>query len=415
MNITDKKKRLDKLADAYNKKKGFVAIGRLSTNQELKEKLTTKFIQTPSLNVNDAMGGGFPIGKTTVVSGDSDSGKTFLCLETIAMNMKKDPNFIAGWLESEKSINLADLEMFGIDPERFYYSEMFTKGGAEEALDLVENAIASGGVDLFVVNSLKCLVPKEELEKGMGDLQVGAQARMNSKMMRKLTTLIGEQEVAFLLIQHLTTQIGGMMMRDPKILAGGQQIRYNSQIILDLRKKSIGDGDSITREEGVKIGLTVKKNHVVTNKFPYRKTDYYAIFGEGIEIYLEALEIAISEGYINKNGGWLSMTDPDTGDILLDSNGNALKWNGKAKFRAYCIENPEFFDDLKSKLSGISENVSDDELKEIKEEEEADRKAAKKIKELEDKADKADKSKKSKKVKETDFDEDIIAKANENK
>lgn len=413
MNITEKKKRLDKLADAYNKKKGFVAIGRLSENEELKDKLTTKFILTPSLNVNDAMGGGFPRGKTTIVSGDSDSGKTFLCLETIAMNMKADPNFVAGWLESEKSLNIGDLEMFGIDPERFYYSEMFTKGGAEEALDLVENAIASGGVDMFVVNSLKCLVPKEELEKGMGDQQVGLQARMNSKMMRKLTTLIGEQEVAFVPIQHLTTQIGGVMMRDPKILAGGQQIRYNSQLILDLRKKSIGEGDPVSREEGIKIGVTVKKNHVITNKFPYRKTDYYAIFGEGIEVYLEALDLAVTEGFINKNGGWLSMIDPETGDIALDKNGDPLKWNGKAKFRAYCIENPDFFNNLKAQLSGMSENVSGEELEKIKEEEEADKKAAKKAKELEDKAEKG--SKKSKKVKEADLDEDIIAKANENK
>lgn len=413
MNITEKKKRLDKLADSYNKKKGFVAIGRLSENEELKEKLTTKFIATPSLNVNDAMGGGFPRGKTTIVSGDSDSGKTFLCLETIALNMKKDPNFIAGWLESEKSLNLSDLEMFGIDPERFYYSEMFTKGGAEEALDLVENSIASGGIDFFVVNSLKCLVPKEELEKGMGDQQVGLQARMNSKMMRKLTTLIGEQEVAFVPIQHLTTQIGGVMMRDPKILAGGVQIRYNSQLILDLRKKSIAESDPISREEGIKIGVTIRKNHVVTNQFPYKKTDYYAIFGEGIEVYLEALELAINEGFINKNGGWLSMIDNETGDIATDADGNALKWNGKAKFRTYCIENPKFFEDLRSKLSGNSENVSDEELEEIKKAEEADRKAVKQMKELEEKADKS--NKKTKKVEEANMDEDIIAKANKNK
>ena len=409
MTLAEKKKRLDKLADAYNKKKGCIALGRLSENEELKDKLTNRFILTPSLNVNAAMGGGFPIGKTTIISGDSDSGKTFLCLETIGKKMKEDPNFVAGWLESEKSLNSSDLELFGIDLSRFYFSEMSTKGGAEEALDIVENTIASGGVDMYVINSLKCLVPKEELEKGMGDVQVGLQARMNSKMMRKLTTLIGEQEVAFVLIQHLTTQIGGVMMRDPKILAGGQQIRYNSQVILDLRKKSLGDNEHITREEGTKIGVTVRKNHVVTDQFPYKKTDYYAVFGEGIEIYIEALDLAIEAGLINKSGGWLSMIDQATGDIATDENGVALKWNGKAKFRNYCKENPEFFNNLRAKLNGSAENASEEEIEEFKKEEEADIKLAKKIKDADDKANKKASKKDQTEIKEED---DIIAQAN---
>ena len=128
--------------------------------------------------------------------------------------MKKDPNFMAGWLESENSISEKDLLLFGIDPERFFYLEITREGAAEEALDATESALLTGSLDMFVINSLKCLVPKEELKKSMGDMQVGLRARMNAKMMRKLTATVAEQNVAFVMIQHLTTQIGGMMYGD---------------------------------------------------------------------------------------------------------------------------------------------------------------------------------------------------------
>lgn len=392
--LQEKFKKLDKIADGFNKKLGRQVLGRISKNPELQEKLRIKFIPTPSININEAMGGGFPVGRTTVVSGNSDSGKTFLMLETIGMNMKKDPNFVVGWLESEKSLGEKDLELFGIDPERFLYMEIDKQGAAEQAMDLAESVIGTGSVNMFVVNSLKCLVPSEEFKKGMGDLQVGLQARFNSKMMRKLTTTIAESETAYVLIQHLTTQIGGVMMRDPLILSGGVAIRYGAAIIADMRKKSIGDSDPIKREEGIKIGFTIKKNHVVTNRYPYVKTDYFAIFGDGIEIYLEALDLALKAEIIHQTGAWLSMVDEETGEVKLGADGNPLKWNGKAKFRQYCIENPSFFDELKAQLSGQVENIEGEELAEIKEELAKEESEAKEILEMEDVIEKSNKKKK---------------------
>lgn len=208
--LAEKKKKLDMLANKFNKEKGKTIIGRLSENKELRDKLIIDFIETPSLKVNETIGGGYPKGRTTIVVGNEDSGKTFFLLETIGLNMKKDPNFIAGWLESEKSLSMKDFEMFGIDPHRLYYYEITRDGAAEEALNLVESMLLTGGIDMFVVNSLKCLVPAEELHSAMEKQQIGLQARMNSKMMRKLTPIIAEQNVAFIMVQHLMTEIGKM-------------------------------------------------------------------------------------------------------------------------------------------------------------------------------------------------------------
>lgn len=360
LNLQEKMKRLDKLSDGFNKKKGKTVVGRISQCQELQDALKVEFIPTPSLNVNEALGGGWPKGRISIVSGNEDSGKTFILLETIGNHMKENPNFMAGWLESEGSITDDNLRQFGIDPERFFYLEVDREGAAEEALNVVESALMTGSIDMFVINSLKCLVPKEEFEKGMEQVQVGLQARMNAKMMRKLTTIVDENNVAFVLVQHLTTQIG-TMSRDPLILAGGKAIRYGASIICDMRKRSIQESDPISREEGVKIGFSVTKNHVVTNRFPYLKTEYYGIFGQGTEIYLEAIDLAINQGLLVKAGAFIKVPDESGNPVVLDD-GTKMQWQGTAKFRQYCMENPDFFQDLKNKIEGKVECLSAEEV-----------------------------------------------------
>lgn len=366
LSLQEKLSRLDKLSDGLNKQKGKVLIGRISQVEELKQMLTVDFIETPSLNVNEALGGGWPKGRITIVSGNEDSGKTFLLLETIGKEMKRNPDFVAAWLESEGSITANDLALFDIDPFRFLYISVDREGAAEEALDRFEGVIMSGAVDMAVVNSLKCLVPKEELDKSMGQVQVGLQARMNAKMMRKVTGIVSERNVAAIFVQHLTTQIG-TMSRDPLILAGGKAIRYGASIICDMRKRSIQESDPIKKEEGVKIGFSVTKNHVVTNRFPYLKTEYYGLFGVGTEIYLEAIDLAIKQGLLVKAGAFIKVPDEDGNPVVLED-GTKLQWQGTAKFRAYCIDNPEFFNNLKNKLTAKVETLSDDEIQKAKEE-----------------------------------------------
>ena len=360
---------LDKITDGINEKNGRVVAGRLGKLPALMDKLTIKYIPTPSMNINDALGGGFPKGRSTIVAGLPDSGKTSIVLETIAFNMKKDPNFIAGWLESENSLEkTAVCDMFGIDPDRFLFIEHNRKDAGEGALDQVEAILSCNVCDIFCINSLKCLVPTEEFEKSNKKVQVGAQSRMNSKMSRKFAALVTESQIAFVLITHLTTQIGSMS-HDPLIVSGGNSIIYGAAIIIDLRKKGITDEDPITREDGIKIGLTVKKNHTVPTKNPYVKVDYFAIFGFGIEIYLEAIENAIIQGVLFKAGAWIRDIDPETGDPKILEDGVKLNFCGKKAFRQYCIDNPAYFENLLTKISAVTISLSSEEIDEIKAEE----------------------------------------------
>lgn len=395
LTLAEKKKRLDKLAEGFNKEKGKAVIGRISQNEDLKNKLIVDFVETPSLKVNNALGGGWPKGRITIVSGNPDSGKTYILLETIAKKQKEDPDFVAGWLESEKSISQKDLELFGIDTERLYYLEVDNSGGAEEAIDATIASLLTGAIDMFVVNSLKCLVPKEEIDASMTKMQVGLQARMNSKMMRKLTSIIAEQNVAFIMVQHLTTEIG-KMFGDPLTIGGGKAIIYGSSIIVDMRKNSISDGDPIKKEEGVKISFSVRKNHVITDRYPYVKTEYYGIFGQGTEQYLELIELAIENGLLIKSGAFIKVPD-ENGDPLV-VNGEKMQWQGTAKFRQYCIDHKEFFDNLKNKVINTQtgfEKLSDSEVEEIKQEEASIEEAIKNEEQLEE--DLISKSKKKKK------------------
>lgn len=208
LNLNEKKKLIDKFAEGFNKTKKQVVVGRIGANEELKEKLKLKFIPTPSLRVNRALGGGWARGRITTLTGEADSGKTFILLETIAKAMKEDPDFMVGWLESESSVSIKDFELFDIDIDRVVFSEARKDGGAEEAIDIVEAMLTTGALDMFVINSVKCLVPKKELDGSMEDQTIGLQARFNAKMMRKLTSLIKETNTAFIMVQHLSTEIG---------------------------------------------------------------------------------------------------------------------------------------------------------------------------------------------------------------
>lgn len=217
LTLEQKLKALDKLSDNYNKGKENIMCGRIGRNQELRDRLKVKFIKTPSFRLNDAMGGGFAKSRISIVSGLPDSGKTFLILETIALEMKKDPGFVVYWLESEGSLSDDNLIEMGIDLDRFYYDQIEREGAAEDVLNKMEGVIAQGLVDMCVINSLKALTPSEEMQKGMDKMQVGLQARMNSKLMRKIIPIVTDNDIALIMTQHLSVDIGSMS-RDYKIV-----------------------------------------------------------------------------------------------------------------------------------------------------------------------------------------------------
>lgn len=355
----EKLKRLDKVSAAINEKAGKKIIGRVGADEELMERLRINWIPTPSNEVNEATGGGFPRRRTTIIAGKSDSGKTGLVLETIARRQQEDPDFVAAWLESENSLD--DDFMFnvlGIDKDRLFLIEHDRKLGGEVALDQLEAVIATGACDLVCINSLKCIVPSEEFKKSITEAVVGTQARMNARMMRKYTALVAESDAAFIIITHLTTQIGSMS-KDPLVISGGNAIMYGSALTLDLRKQSLGESDPIDQSEGIKVGVSVRKNHCVAGKMPYVKTAYYAVFGEGIEQYLPFIDRAVDEGVIAKSGAFFKDVDAEGNPKVID--GVKYQWQGKAAFKDYLRNNPAYFEELKARVSGTFVQQMDDE------------------------------------------------------
>lgn len=352
--LAEKKKLMASMMGKINDKVGRQVMG-FASDPVIKDKLTIKWIETPSMRVNEITGGGIPRGKVTVLAGDSDSGKTSMMLETIGLNMKKDPDFMALWLESEESLEINALEnVFGIDLERFIIIYLDRDGAAEVALDRLESALSMGVFDICVINSLKCLTPSTEFEKEMAAMTIGLQARMNGKLMRKMTSLIAEHNCGFVLINHLTTEIG-KMHGDPLTIAGGRAIRYSAMLTLDIRKRSIQDADPVSREEGMKIGVAIQKNHCRQDRMPYLKTEYFVVYGQGTERCIEIIELAEKSGILTKKGSWYREYSGE-----FDAKGNPLEriledgskaaWNGMKNTRAYVLTHPEYFDYLELKI-----------------------------------------------------------------
>ena len=380
MSLAEKKKMMSGMIGKINDKVGKYVIG-FASDEEIREKLTIDWIPTPSLRVNEITGGGIPRGKVTIVAGDSDSGKTSHMLETIGMNMAKDPDFMALWLESEESLEIEALEtVFGIDLERFVLIHLDKDGAAEVALDRMEAAMASGVFDMCVINSLKCLTPSTEFEKEMAAMTIGLQARMFGKLMRKMVALIAEHNCGFVLINHLTTEIG-KMHGDPLTIAGGRAIRYSSMLTLDYRKRSIQDSDPISREEGMKISVTVHKNHCRQDRMPYLKTEYFIVYGQGTERSIEIIEVAEKCGILTKKGSWYREygTEVDKKGEPLErilADGTKAAWNGMKNTRAYIMNNPDYFDYLVNKVENFGkidvEVLSEEEVEAIEAENKLD-------------------------------------------
>ena len=214
LTFAEKKNLIDKMTASINNKYGRSVCGRLGATPELQEQFKIKFIPFPSPTLNEALGGGLPRKRITILSGNEAAGKTGTLLETIALEQKKDPNFMALWMESEGSLDVEFMEMLGIDMDRITIVMHDKDRGAEQCIDELLALAETNLYDLIVINSLKALVPKAEIDNSLTKDTVALQARMNAKMMRKLGPITEMSDAAVVLVNHLTTSIGGMTMGD---------------------------------------------------------------------------------------------------------------------------------------------------------------------------------------------------------
>ena len=358
-------KNLNDIVDSINKKAGSIIIGNAS-NEVIRQKLTVEVIPTASMKVNEAIGGGWPKKHFSILTGDADSGKTFLLLETIAKNMKEDPNFIACWIESEGSLNNEPLDMFGIDRNRFYFYAVGSEGG-ETAMDYIIT-FAKQGVDMIVINSLKCLTPSKEFKDKMEDANVALQARLNSKFMRIVIPTIFESNTALVAVQHKSTNIGSYM--GGKIIIGGEQIKYNSYLTVDNSRVNINANNPLysMKDQYMQFRSKVLKNHMRTTVNPFVQCEYTVKIGEGTDITGEIVEAAIDQDVLTRKGAWIREYDENGEERLLSENVKCA-WNGMSKLLEFLNNNPDYLEYLKNRVEGNikSESLSLEEISILRE------------------------------------------------
>lgn len=377
----EKRKIAMKLMDGINKTAGSTAVGFA---KDVAKKLT--FLPTPSEEINVMTGGGIPRGRITEIFGNNSSGKTSLCLETIGEDMEADPDALWAWLESEESFDPDYArDVHGIDLDRLIYVDISLKG-AEESIDRLEVLMRSGILSGFVVNSVAGLVPKREVETDLAQSDIALQARMMSKLMRKWTALIGKKDLYAIFINQLRTDVNSRF-GDPNVTTGGRALAFYASLRFGMNKLKLQDSDPITDDDGLKISARVAKNRCVYDN-PYKKCEYYVIYGEGVDKLTEIMENVEPAGIMRKSGSWFYYEKEDgeqieAAEALVRKKDDPvpqmaknvpLKFPGKTKFREFMTDNPWFAEQLRQEIRGkvkqgelLPKYQDADEMKDIEE------------------------------------------------
>jgi recombination protein RecA len=303
---------LDKLDKTYGKG----TIMKLGD----KPKVEVDVIPTGSLTLDIALGiGGLPRGRIVEIYGPESSGKTTLAIHAIAEAQKKGG--IAAFIDAEHAFDKTYAEALGVDTENLLISQ---PDNGEQALEITENLIRSGAIDILVVDSVAALTPRSEIEGEMGDSKMGLQARLMSQALRKLTATIGRTGCCCIFINQLREKIG-VMFGNPETTTGGNALKFYASIRLDIRKS----GTSIKDKEGNVVGNPIKVK-VVKNKLapPFRLALFEITFGKGVSKLGEIIDLGVNLDIINKSGSWYSY------------NGTKIA-QGKESAKQFLDDNPE--------------------------------------------------------------------------
>jgi len=262
-------------------------------------------ISTGSLGLDAALGvGGLPRGRMVEIFGPEASGKTTLALHAIAAVQAEGG--IAAIIDAEHALDPVYAKRLGVDLPKLLISQ---PDSGEQALEIAERLIRSGAVDLVVIDSVAALVPEAEISGEMGDQQVGLQARMMSKAMRKLTSVVSKTRCCCVFINQLRQKIGGMGFGPKEVTTGGNALKYYCSVRIDIRR--IG---SIKSSDGQHLGNRTRAR-VVKNKLaaPFRTAEFEIRFGEGISSIGELLDLGVEQGVIQKTGAWYALGDQKLG------------------------------------------------------------------------------------------------------
>ena len=319
----DKLKALQLTMDKMEKSFGKGAVMRMG--DDAIEKM--EVIPSGSVGLDLALGvGGYPKGRVVEIYGPESSGKTTLAIHAIAECQKNGG--IAAIIDAEHAFDRAYAEALGVDTENLLISQ---PDNGEQALEIADNLIRSGAIDILVVDSVAALTPRAEIEGEMGDSVVGMQARLMSKALRKLTGTISKTGCCCIFINQLREKIG-VMFGNPETTTGGNALKFYASVRLDIRKATaIKDGDEVV---GNLVRVKVVKNKVAP---PFRKAEFDIMFGEGISRAGEVFGLAVANDIIEKSGSWYSY-----GGSKLGQGADACK--------ALLKDNPELLDELEAKV-----------------------------------------------------------------
>ena len=287
-------------------------------------------IPTGSIGLDLALGvGGLPKGRVVEIYGPESSGKTTLTIHAIAECQKKGG--IAAFIDAEHAFDRFYAEKLGVDTGDLLISQ---PDNGEQALEIADNLIRSGAIDLIVIDSVAALTPRSEIEGEMGDSSVGVQARLMSKALRKLTSTISKAGCTCIFINQLRHKIG-VMFGSPETTTGGNALKFYSSVRIDIRRSTqIKDGEKIL---GNRTKIKVVKNKVAP---PFRRAEFDLMYGEGISKTGEIIDLGVENGLIEKSGSWFSY------------NGSKLG-QGRESVRNLLKDNPELMEELELKIKEL--------------------------------------------------------------
>jgi recombination protein RecA len=255
-------------------------------------------ISTGAISIDYALGiGGMPRGRVVEVFGPESSGKTTLALQVIAEAQKAGG--MAAFVDAEHALDASYAQKLGVDIESLLVSQ---PDNGEQALEIVEVLVRSGGVDVVVVDSVAALVPRAEIEGEMGDAQVGLQARLMSQALRKLTGVVSKSKTCLIFINQLREKIG-VMFGNPETTTGGRALKFYSSVRVDIRRiATLKDGDVVV---GGRTRVKIVKNKLAP---PFREAEFDVMYGQGISREGDLLDLAVEHKIVEKSGAWFAFS-----------------------------------------------------------------------------------------------------------
>ena len=324
MEKEEKLKALDAALAQIEKQYGKGAVMKLG---DPSAQMNVETIPTGSLSLDIALGlGGIPKGRIVEIDGPESSGKTTVTLHMIAEVQKRGG--IAGFIDAEHALDPVYAKNIGVDVDNLYISH---PDNGEQALEITETMVRSGAIDIVVVDSVAALVPKAEIDGEMGDSHVGLQARLMSQALRKLTAVISKSNCVVVFINQLREKVG-VMFGNPETTTGGRALKFYSSVRLDVRRiESLKQSGEVT---GNRTRVKVVKNKIAP---PFKEAEFDIMFGEGISVVGDILDLAASQSIIVKSGAWYAY------------NGNKIG-QGRENAKQYLKDNPEICKEVENKV-----------------------------------------------------------------